>query len=92
MAKYRGREKNRTMDEYHKIAKRIVKFAKERKMGIVMEGLKGIRNKISYGKMLNRRLHSWNFRKPLPIGRGSSLIPPAFHVLVDFTCSFLDHG
>ncbi len=31
-------------------------------MGIIMEDLKGIRRK-NYGKMLNRRLHSWNFRR-----------------------------
>jgi putative transposase len=28
-----------------------------------MEDLKGIRKRINYGRMLNRRLHSWNFRR-----------------------------
>jgi len=28
-----------------------------------MENLKNIRKKIKYGRNLNRRLHSWNFRK-----------------------------
>ncbi|MEM2578512.1 MAG: IS200/IS605 family accessory protein TnpB-related protein [Candidatus Bathyarchaeia archaeon] len=28
-----------------------------------MEDLKGIRRRINYTKSLNRRLHSWNFRR-----------------------------
>lgn len=50
------------MDESHNIARKIVDFAKQH-MGIIMEDLKGIRKRIHYGRMLNRRLHSWNFRK-----------------------------
>lgn len=63
LAKYSDRERHRTMDECHKIAKKIVDFAKEHRMGIIMEDLKGIRRNINYNKNLNRRLHSWNFRK-----------------------------
>jgi len=51
------------MEECHKIARRIVDFAKEHKMGIIMEDLKWIRQRINYDRMLNRRLHSWNFRR-----------------------------
>jgi len=32
-------------------------------MGITMEDLKGIGRRINYTKNLNRRLHSWNFRR-----------------------------
>ena len=41
----------------------IVDFAKKHNFGIVMEDLKGIRGRIRYSRNLNRRLHSWNFRK-----------------------------
>jgi len=63
MEKYSGREKKITHDLCHKIARIIVDFAKEHGFGIIMEDLNGIRNKIRYNKNLNRRLHSWNFRK-----------------------------
>ncbi len=63
LKKYSGRRRHKAVDGCHKIAKRIVEFAKQRKMGIVMENLKEIRKHIHYGRMLNRRLHSWNFRK-----------------------------
>nr|MDO8046251.1 transposase [Candidatus Baldrarchaeota archaeon] len=61
--KYSGREKKKTHDLCHKIAKIIVDFAKKHNLGIIMENLKNIRKKIKYGRNLNRRLHSWNFRK-----------------------------
>lgn len=63
LAKYSGREKCKAKDECHKIARRIVGFAKQHNLGIVMEDLKNIRRHVSYGKNLNRRLHSWNFRR-----------------------------
>ncbi|MEM3414414.1 MAG: transposase [Thermoproteota archaeon] len=63
LKKYSGRRKRKTMDECHKIARRIVDFAKQHDLGIVMEDLKNIRKHISYGRNLNRRLHSWNFRR-----------------------------
>ena len=63
MEKYSGREKKKIHDLCHKIAKVIVDFAKEHGFGIIMEDLKGIRNRIRYNKNLNRRLHSWNFKK-----------------------------
>jgi putative transposase len=63
MKKYSGREKRKTHDLCHKIAKIIVDFAKKHNLGIIMEDLRGIRSRIKYGKILNRRLHSWNFRK-----------------------------
>ena len=61
--KYSGREMRKVHDLCHKIAKMIVDFAKKHNLGIIMEDLRGIRSKIKYNKNLNRRLHSWNFRK-----------------------------
>jgi len=63
MKKYSGREKRKIHDLCHKVAKMIVDFAKKHNLGIIMENLKGIRNRIKHGRNLNRRLHSWNFRK-----------------------------
>ncbi|MEM2714844.1 MAG: transposase [Candidatus Bathyarchaeia archaeon] len=63
LKKYSGRRRRKAKDECHKIAKRIVNFAKQHHMGIIMEDLKGIRRRINYTKSLNRRLHSWNFRR-----------------------------
>ncbi len=63
MEKYSEREKKKVHDLCHKIAKIIVDFAKEHNLGIIMEDLNGIRKNINKGKNLNRRLHSWNFRK-----------------------------
>ncbi len=62
LRKYSGRRRRKAMDERHKISKRLVDFAKQHGMGIIMEDLKGIR-RIKCNKNLNRRLHSWNFRK-----------------------------
>jgi len=62
LKKYSDREKNRTRDLCHKISKEIVDFARQHNLGIVMENLKGIRKRIKRGRILNRRLHSWNFR------------------------------
>jgi len=63
MKKYSGREKRKARDICHKISRALVDFAKEHNLGIIMEDLKGMRNRIRYGKNLNRRLHSWNFRR-----------------------------
>jgi len=63
LRKYSGRRDRKARDECHKIAKMVVDFAKEHKAGIIMEDLRGIRRRIKYSRALNRRLHSWNFRK-----------------------------
>ena len=62
LKKYSDRERNRTKDICHKISKLIVEFSKEYGFGILMEDLKGIRKRIKRRRM-NRRLHSWNFRR-----------------------------
>ncbi len=63
MKKYSGRERRKVTDLCHKISRKIIDFAKQHGFGIVMENLRGIRNNINKGRMLNRRLHSWNFRR-----------------------------
>jgi putative transposase len=63
LAKYGRREKNRVKDILHKVSKTIVEFAKVRGCGIILEDLNGIRKRIDYGRVLNRRLHNWSFRK-----------------------------
>lgn len=63
LKKYSARETAKAKDLCHKISRAIVDFAKQHGFGIIMEDLKGIRNHINKGRMLNRRLHSWNFRK-----------------------------
>jgi putative transposase len=40
-----------------------VDFAKQHGFGIIMEDFKGMRKRVNKGRTLNRRLHSWNFRK-----------------------------
>ncbi len=63
MSKYSKRERNRVKDRCHKIAKSIVSVAKAKGWGIVLEDLKGIRDRIYYGRKMNRRLHAIPFRK-----------------------------
>ncbi|MEM3832442.1 MAG: transposase [Thermoprotei archaeon] len=63
LKKYSGRRKRKAKDECHKISRKIVDFAKRHKVGVIMEDLKGIRKRINFSKNLNRRLHSWNFRR-----------------------------
>ena len=46
-----------------KIANIIVEKAKQSNCGIILEDLKNIRKHINYGRKMNRRLHSWNFRQ-----------------------------
>jgi putative transposase len=63
LRKYAGREARRARDLCHKVSRVIVDFAKRHAFGIVMERLKGMRRRIRYGRRMNRRLHSWNFRR-----------------------------
>lgn len=63
LRKYSGREKRRIKDLCHKVAKRIVGVGQLNGFGVVMEDLKWIRRRISYGKRMNRRLHSLPYRK-----------------------------
>ena len=63
MSKYSKRERNRIKDRCHKIAKSIVSVAKANGWGIILEDLKGMRDRIHYGRKMNRRLHAIPFRK-----------------------------
>jgi len=62
LTKYGKREGNRVRDELHKVANIVVEKAKQSGCGIILENLTGIRKCINYGRKMNRRLHSWNFR------------------------------
>jgi len=64
MAKYKGRERRRVEDIYHKLANQIVDEAKELKAStIVLEELANIRERIRRSKAINGRLNRWSFRK-----------------------------
>ena len=57
LAKYRGRERRRIEDIYHKVAKEIVAEAIEAGASVVvLEDIKNIRKRIRYSRALNGRL------------------------------------
>jgi len=57
LAKYRGRERRRLEDIYHKVAKEMVAEAIEAGASVVvLEDIKNIRRRIRYSKALNGRL------------------------------------
>ena len=63
MAKYKGRERRRIMDIYHKVANQIIQKARsEGASTIVLEKLTHIR-KCKRSRELNGRLNRWSFRK-----------------------------
>src|SRR5439155_13400831 len=66
-ARYGTREKNRTTQALHRVSKAIVAQAKEKKLGIVMEKLKGImklyRRGNGQGPSFRGRMNSWTFRE-----------------------------
>ena len=66
-ARYGTREKNRTTQALHQVSKAIVSQAKEKKFGIVMEKLKGIRKLYrrgnGQGPSFRGRMNSWTFRE-----------------------------
>ena len=63
LAKYSGRERRRINSIIHKASKIILQIAKEEDVKPVMEKLTNIRERIRYGRKMNRRLHSMPFRK-----------------------------
>ncbi len=63
LAKYSGREKRRVNAILHKTSKIVAEIVKGEKVIPVMEGLKGIRRRLRYGKRMNRGLRSMPFRK-----------------------------
>jgi len=63
LAKYSGRERNRVNVIIHKASRVIADIIAEEGVKPVIEELKDIREKIRYGKRMNRRLHSMPFRK-----------------------------
>jgi putative transposase len=64
LAKYRGRERRRIENIYHKVANEIVVEAVEAGASIVvLENIRDIRKRIRYSKALNGRLNRWGFRR-----------------------------
>jgi len=64
LEKYSNRERNRTKDFLHKLANKIVEIARERRIGIILEDLNGIKERVVNGsKSLNRKLSKWNARE-----------------------------
>ncbi|RDD53157.1 MAG: transposase [Candidatus Korarchaeota archaeon NZ13-K] len=63
LAKYSRREKQRVNDILHRASKIIARIVAEENVKPVMERLTDMREKIRYGRKMNRRLHSMPFRK-----------------------------
>jgi putative transposase len=63
LAKYSRREERRINTIIHKASKTIAEIIAEENVKPVMEKLKNIRERIRYGRRMNRRLHSIPFRK-----------------------------
>jgi len=63
LAKYSGREERRVNNILHKASKIIAQIITGEKVKPVMEKLTKIRERIRYGRKMNRRLHSMPFRK-----------------------------
>ncbi|MCR6668978.1 MAG: transposase, partial [archaeon YNP-WB-040] len=64
ISKYKGRERRRVEDIYHKLANHIIDEAKELKAStIVLEELTNMRKRTRRSKELNGRLNRWSFRK-----------------------------
>jgi len=68
LRKYGERERNRTDQAWHRISKSIVNNAREKRLGMVMEKLTGIRKLYrrgnGKGRSLRGRMNSWMFREP----------------------------
>ncbi|MEM4021368.1 MAG: transposase [Nitrososphaerota archaeon] len=63
LAKYSGREKRGVNDILHRATKIIAGIIAEENVKPVMEKLTNFRERIQYGRRMNRRLHSAPFRK-----------------------------
>jgi putative transposase len=64
LAKYKGRERRRIEEIYHKVANEIVTRAIEARASvIVLEDIRNIRKRVRYSKALNGRLNRWGFRR-----------------------------
>ncbi|HIE14267.1 TPA: transposase, partial [Candidatus Bathyarchaeota archaeon] len=63
LTKYSGRERRRIDAILHKKSKIIAEIAEKERVKPVMEELKGIRRRIGYSGIMNRRLHSMPFKR-----------------------------
>jgi putative transposase len=68
LGKYGERERNRSVQAFHRISKSMVAIAKENHSGIIMERLTGIRKLYrrgnGKGRFFRERMNSWMFREP----------------------------
>ncbi len=63
LAKYSERERRRVDALLHRASKIVADIVARERVRPVMEDLRGIRERIDYGRVLNRRLHSMPFRR-----------------------------
>jgi len=64
LKKYSRRERNRVKDFLHKLSNKIVEIAMRKRVGIILEDLNGIKERVLNGsKSFNRRLSKWNARE-----------------------------
>lgn len=62
--KNKNKERNYMKDINHKISTEIIRIAKKYPNAvIILENLKGIRDKIHWSKKMNKRAHSWAFKE-----------------------------
>lgn len=60
----KNKENNHVRDVNHKVSTGIVNIAKKySNVVIILENLKGIRNKIHWSKKMNKKAHSWAFKE-----------------------------
>jgi len=64
LKKYSRRERNRVKDFLHKLSNKIVEIAMRKRVGIILEDLNGIKERVLNGsKELKRKLSKWNARE-----------------------------
>jgi len=64
LEKYSRRERNRARDFLQKLTTKIARELQEKKLGAILENLKGIKERtLNKGRRLNRRLSKWNARQ-----------------------------
>jgi putative transposase len=78
-----GKEASFQRDQNHKIAKRLVRKAKDTARRIALEELKGIRERVTARKAQRARLHSWSFSQLRKFITYKALLAGVLVVVVD---------
>lgn len=63
LKRLKRKEHNWITDTNHKISRQIVNIAKQKKMGISVEKLTGITERLKFNKKTNRMIKGWSFRQ-----------------------------